>query len=94
MSKYCMNCKYYNESYCDKHTIEVSEGDYCVDWDRVKIKMLKTVRPDLFLGIPGTILREGNIYEAKKNRLGAISGLSENGEWLGVKPNEFEEVQE
>lgn len=33
MSKYCLNCKHCNELYCDKHTIEVSEDDYCVDWE-------------------------------------------------------------
>ncbi len=58
----------------------------------MKIKMLKNVRPDLFLGIPGTILRAGMIYEAKQNKNGAVTGLCDNGEWLGVKSDEFERV--
>ena len=36
MSKYiCLNCKHYYKSYCKKHTIEVSEEDYCVDWEEM-----------------------------------------------------------
>lgn len=60
----------------------------------MKIKMLKTVRPDMFLGKPGTILRAGIVYEAKQNKNGAVTGLCDNGEWLGVKPDEFEEVED
>lgn len=60
----------------------------------MKIKMLCNVRPDLiFLAKPGTILRAGMEYEAASNKNGAISGICENGETLGVKPGEFEFVE-
>lgn len=64
--------------------------------DTIIIRMKKTVRPDFPLGIvgllgekPGTILRAGMEYQAKANENGAISGLCENDEYLGVKPGEF-----
>lgn len=57
------------------------------------IKMLRNVRADYFLAKHGTILRYDNEYEAKSNKYGAISGLCDNGEWLGVKPGEFEFVE-
>lgn len=60
----------------------------------MKIKMLVNVRPDWPLGKPGTILRTGMIYEAKRNKNGAVTGLCGNGEWLGVKPDEFEVVKD
>lgn len=60
----------------------------------MKIRMLCTVRPDfIFLTRPGTVLRAGEVYEAKANRLGAVSGICPNGELLGVKPGEFERVE-
>lgn len=55
----------------------------------MKIRMLETVRPDLPLAKPGTILRAEEEYEAESNRNGAISGLCANGEYLGVRPGEF-----
>lgn len=62
----------------------------------MKIRMLMTVRPDFPLnivaGAPGTILRVGEVYEATSNKNGAICGVCENGEHLGVKPREFEFV--
>ena len=61
----------------------------------MKIKMLKTVRADFpFLCKPGTILLSGNEYEGKSNELGAVCGLCDNGEWLGVKPGEFQPARE
>ena len=58
------------------------------------IRMLKTVRPDLaFLAKPGTILHGGSEYAATSNHHGAICGICENGEALGVKPGEFEFVE-
>lgn len=61
----------------------------------MKIRMLENVRPDLvFLAKPGTILRCGKVYEATENKYGAVSGICENGEVLGVKPDEFELVGE
>lgn len=61
----------------------------------IKILMLENVRPDfLFLAKPGTILRAGKTYEATVNKNGAVTAICENGETLGVKPGEFEIVQE
>lgn len=60
----------------------------------MKIRMLTNVRPDLiFLAKPGTILRAGVVYEATYNKNGAVSGICENGETLGVKPSEFESLE-
>lgn len=66
----------------------------------IRIRMLQSVRPDIPLGIigllgekPGTILRGGMVYQAKSNGNGAISGLCENGVYLGVKPGEFEFIE-
>ena len=39
---------------------------------------------------PGSILAVGHEYEAVANQYGAVSGLCDNGELLGVKPEEFE----
>jgi hypothetical protein len=55
----------------------------------LSIKMLKTVRGYPLISKPGTILRSGKQYTAKSNKHGAISGLCDNGEYLGVKPGEF-----
>ena len=56
--------------------------------------MIKNVRPDFPFGVvsgkPGTILRSGMEYSAISNPHGAICGICENGEHLGVKPGEFE----
>lgn len=60
----------------------------------IKIKMLKTVRPDLvFLADPGTVLYGGYTYFATANKYGAICGICDNGKELGVKPGEFEFVE-
>jgi hypothetical protein len=62
----------------------------------IRIRMTKTVRGGegfplpVCTGPPGTILRECEEYEAKANQNGAVSGKCANGEWLGVKPGEFE----
>lgn len=61
----------------------------------MQIRMLENVRPDLlFLAKPGTILRCGKVYEATANKYGTVSGVCDNGEVLGVKPDEFEIVGE
>lgn len=64
----------------------------------MKIKMLKTVRPDfLFLltGVPfDTMLVFGEVYEATQNKYGAVCGICENGEKIGVKPGEFEILED
>lgn len=55
--------------------------------------MLETVHADLiFLAKPGSILRQGKVYEATANKNGAICGVCEDGDILGVKPGEFEFV--
>lgn len=61
----------------------------------MKILMLENVRPDfLFLTKTGTFLRAGKTYEATVNKCGAITAICENGEMLGVKPGEFEVVEQ
>lgn len=56
----------------------------------MRIKMLVDVRPELpWMAQAETILRAGETYEAKSNIHGAISGLCANGEYLGVRPDEF-----
>lgn len=60
----------------------------------MRIRMLENVMADLlFVAKPETLLCAGGEYEAKANRNGAISALCDNGEWLGVKPGEFEFVE-
>lgn len=62
----------------------------------MKIKMLETVRPDFpfwFISAPvDTMLFCGEVYEATQNKYGAVCGICENGQKLGVKPGEFEIV--
>lgn len=63
----------------------------------MKIKMLETVRPDMpFLCADpmNTVLVCGEVYEAVRNAYGAVSGICENGETLGVRPGEFEIVED
>lgn len=56
----------------------------------ITIRMLTNVRPDIiFLAKHGTILRAGLEYAATANKNGAVCGICENGEALGVKPGEF-----
>ena len=56
----------------------------------MRIVMTKTVRPDLvFLAKPGTVLWEGEDYDAIANKHGAVTVVCRNGEKLGVKPGEF-----
>lgn len=60
----------------------------------MRIKMLENVIPYLpFLAKQGTFLCAGAEYEARANKNGAISALCENGEYMGVKPGEFEFVE-
>lgn len=62
--------------------------------DIIRIRMLCTVRSDVpFFSTPGTILLMGCEYPAETNRNGAISGLCDNGEYLGVRPGEFEFIE-
>lgn len=60
----------------------------------MRIKMIENVISNIpFLAKPGTFLCAGVEYEAKSNKYGAISALCDNGEWIGVKPGEFEFVE-
>ena len=61
----------------------------------MKIRMTRNVRSDIIgLSKPGTILRARYEYAAKSNQHGAISGLCDNGIWLGVRPGELIEVDD
>lgn len=60
----------------------------------ILIRMRRTVRPSpVFLAKPGSVLRYGETYSAESNKHGAVSGICENGEKLGVLPGEFEFVE-
>lgn len=60
----------------------------------MKIRMKKTVISDLpALRRPGLVLYKDEEYEATSNPRGAICGICDNGEKLGVKPGEFEFVE-
>ena len=61
----------------------------------MKIKMKETVRPDFPFNLqkPDNVLVAGQTYEATQNKYGAVCGICENGEPLGVKPGEFEVVE-
>jgi hypothetical protein len=62
--------------------------------NKIRIRMLKNVRPGfIFLAKPGTILRAGMEYDGMTNKNGAISGLCDNGEFLGVRPREFKFIE-
>ena len=58
----------------------------------IRIKMLKTVILDLPFFESKIILHRGKEYDATSNDYGAISGICDNGQVLGVKPGEFEFV--
>lgn len=68
--------------------------------ESVEIKMLKTVQEEGLFALFGygkdlatpTVLIAGRTYHAVSNRHGAIAGICDNGERLGVKPGEFEFV--
>lgn len=64
----------------------------------MKIRMLETVHPNFpFLSAyfsTGTVLFCGEVYEAVQNKNGAVCGICENGQKLGVKPGEFEILEE
>ena len=63
----------------------------------MKIKMLRTVRPDFpfWLTVPAdTVLFCGKVYDAVQNKHGAVCGICKNGQKLGVKPGEFEILED
>ena len=59
---------------------------------KVKIRLRKMVRGDLPIG-PISVAGPG-VYEAEMNTHGALSVRDCNGDLLGVKPGEFEFVDE
>lgn len=64
----------------------------------MKIKMLETVRLDfpffLVSVLLDTMLIYGEVYEATQNKHGVVCGICRNGQKLGVKPGEFEIVED
>lgn len=59
-------------------------------WVPARVWLAGPVRGDYPIG-HRTIAHEGE-YECQSNRYGAVSVRAENGQWLGVKPAEFEVV--
>jgi len=55
----------------------------------LRIRMKKCVRGLMPISPPGTILYQGQEYDAVSNPHGAISGTCDNGQLLGLKPDEF-----
>ena len=56
----------------------------------MRIFVKANVMPDFpLIAKSGTVLRVGAEYEAVSNRNGAICGICDNGEKLGLRPNEF-----
>jgi hypothetical protein len=58
-----------------------------------RIKMAKTVRPDCPGCKPGTVALIDSEYDAWTNSHGAVCAVCENGEYLGVKPDEFDVIE-
>ena len=61
------------------------------DRPRFKVYLPRTVRGDWPIG--HHLCAEAGIHEAVANPHGAVSVIIPSGELLGVKPEEFEEVQ-
>lgn len=63
----------------------------------MRIRMTQTVRPDFAFILPpekrGMVLHADEVYEATTNSHGAVCGVCECGNLLGVKPDEFEVVE-
>ena len=71
---------------------------------KIRIKMLETVCPYQDFGVLGRLMaaRDGakdralldvEVYYATANKNGAVSGITEEGIAIGVKPGEFEFVE-
>ena len=71
---------------------------------KIRIKMLETVCPYQDFGVLGRLmaardgaedraLLAGEVYDATANKNGAVSGITEEGIAIGVKPGEFEFVE-
>lgn len=69
---------------------------YPASWgDKVplRVRMKETVTPDLVTLVEpaeGTVCVQGNEYYVWVNSYGAVCAILENGEHLGIKPDEFE----
>ena len=61
--------------------------------NEIVVRLLCNVRGNPIIAPPGTIQREGNEVIANSNPYGAISAVCENGERLGLYPNEFEFIK-
>lgn len=59
----------------------------------LKVRLAETVRGSYFISPPGTVLKEDRIISAVSNQNGAISGICDNGELLGLYPGEFEFIE-
>ena len=71
---------------------------------KIRIKMFETVCPYQDFGVLGRLmaardgakdraLLAGEVYDATANKNGAVSGITEEGIAIGVKPGEFEFVE-
>lgn len=60
--------------------------------ETVKIRLLKTIRGDIPIGPPSVAVQ--GVYNAEMNKYGALSIRDTHGQLLGVKPGEFEFVDE
>lgn len=77
----------------DKISNRSGKAAYPPEWETkvpLIVTMLKTVKPDMpFLCAEDTICKEGEQYYVWVNSYGAVSAILENGEQLGLKPDEF-----
>lgn len=58
-----------------------------------RILMEKTIYPECPGMKPGTVARRDAEYDAWTNSHGAVCAVCENGEHLGVKPDEFAVIE-
>lgn len=81
------------------HLISNMKGSFAYpeQWERqvpLKVKMKTTVRPDFPQIFPSKeICIEGIEYYCQVNSYGALSAILPDGEYLGLKPGEFEVVE-
>jgi hypothetical protein len=61
--------------------------------EKIRVRLLKNVRGNPYIGPPGTIARQELEYEGHSNPNGAISAILPNGEKLGLYPEEFEFIE-
>ena len=61
------------------------------------MRVLETVRPDTIVMLDphwsGAVLKRGDVVECWVNSYGAVSGICETGQNLGLLPDEYEVVQ-